>query len=292
MYLLLKMKVTQEFIFRSCKKAILKAICSILLIFSIHYLQAQNIPVDFEENGYGADWSWRTFENGSNPKLEITSNPDSTYFNTSDSVAMFVALANGAPFAGIETKHGEDIGTFTINQQNAIIRILVWKSVISDVGIKLVRADNWSLGEIKVSNTKINEWEQLEFDFSDHIGLTYDQLVIFPDFRERNVDEIIYFDDVFGALNEASSTSSSIEVSFNVFPNPASSILNIEFDHFYDIHAIQILDLKGRKIRSVDPSFLTKDQKQIKVGDLQQGSYLLQVIQGDKIRAVPFSVLR
>jgi gliding motility-associated-like protein len=90
------------------------------------------------------------------------------------------------------------VGTFTIDNSNKIIRVMVYKNTISDVGVKLVRFDNWSLGEIKVANTKINEWEQLEFDFSDHFGLTYDQLVFFPDFRSRSQTEIIYFDNIFG----------------------------------------------------------------------------------------------
>lgn len=96
--------------------------------------------------------------------------------------------------------HGTDIGTFTIDQDNYIIRIMVYKTAISDVGIKLVRWDNWSLGEIKVANTKTHEWEQLEFDFSAHIGLTYDQIVIFPDFTARPSDRTIYFDNVWGDL--------------------------------------------------------------------------------------------
>tara|TARA_B100000497_G_scaffold82465_1_gene91923 strand:- start:867 stop:1727 length:861 start_codon:yes stop_codon:yes gene_type:complete len=157
----------------------------------------QNVPVDFEFNGNGAWWSWRVFENGQNPPLEVVANPDTSGINKSPWVAKFLAQANGAPFAGCETKHGSDIGSFTIDQSNMIIRIMVYKSNISDVGIKLVRSDNWSLGEIKVMNTKINEWEQLTFDFSSHFGLTYDQLVVFPDFSGRFSENIIYFDNIF-----------------------------------------------------------------------------------------------
>jgi hypothetical protein len=38
---------------------------------------------------------------------------------------------------------------------------MVYKTVISDVGIKFVKPDGWSLGEIKVANTVTNEWEEL-----------------------------------------------------------------------------------------------------------------------------------
>ena len=168
-----------------------------ILTSSISASYGQNIPVDFEFNGNGAWWNWRVFENGQNPPIEVVANPDTSGINKSPWVAKFRAQPSGAPFAGCETKHGSDIGSFTIDQSNMIIRIMVYKPNISDVGIKLVRNDNWSLGEIKVPNTKINEWEQLTFDFSSHFGLTYDQLVVFPDFSGRFSENIIYFDNIF-----------------------------------------------------------------------------------------------
>jgi len=163
-------------------------------------VSAQNAPIDFEPNGHGANWNWKVFENGYNPPLVVVQNPDTNGINTSPNVARFEALQQGQPFVGCESMHGTDIGTFTIDQDNYIIRIMVYKTAISDVGIKLVRWDNWSLGEIKVANTKTHEWEQLEFDFSAHIGLTYDQIVIFPDFTARPSDRTIYFDNVWGDL--------------------------------------------------------------------------------------------
>ena len=163
-------------------------------------VSAQNAPIDFEPNGHGANWNWKVFENSYNPPLVVVQNPDTNGINTSPNVARFEALQQGQPFVGCESMHGTDIGTFTIDQDNYIIRIMVYKTAISDVGIKLVRWDNWSLGEIKVANTKTYEWEQLEFDFSAHIGLTYDQIVIFPDFTARPADRTIYFDNVWGDL--------------------------------------------------------------------------------------------
>ena len=112
----------------------------------------------------------------------MVENPDTTGINCSPTVAQFTALATGNPWAGYESTHGAGIGEWTIDADNAIINIMVYKPVISDVGIKLVSFDGFSLGEIKIPNTVINEWEVLSFDFSAHIGNTYDQIVIFPDF--------------------------------------------------------------------------------------------------------------
>jgi hypothetical protein len=204
--------------------------CFTLLFFSLSFLfsYAQNIPIDFEASGNGADWTWTTFENDTNPPLEVVANPDVSGLNTSSTVAKFTALQAGQPFAGCESLHGAGIGTFTIDASSSIIRILVWKTVISDVGIKLVREDNWSLGEIKVANTLVNQWEQLEFDFSAHIGNTYDQIVIFPDFAVRQADNVVYFDAVYGEVATPTSLNEPANVEVKLFPNPAHDHLSIQ----------------------------------------------------------------
>ncbi|MFT4669612.1 MAG: hypothetical protein ACI9HJ_001186, partial [Ulvibacter sp.] len=161
---------------------------------------SQNNPIDFEASGNGASWTWTVFENDSNPPLEIIANPDPSGANTSATVAKFTALQAGAPFAGVESMHGSDIGTFTLDASNAVVKIMVWKSVISDVGIKFATASAASDGEIKVSNTVVQQWEELTFDFSSRIGLAastdIDQIVIFPDFDARISDNIVYFDSI------------------------------------------------------------------------------------------------
>ncbi|MBT6513185.1 MAG: T9SS type A sorting domain-containing protein [Crocinitomicaceae bacterium] len=187
----------------------------------------QNAPIDFEPSGFGATWNWTTFENDTNPQLQIIANPDVSGINTSSSVAKFTALQSGQPFAGCETMHGAGIGSFTIDSSNMMVKIMVWKTTISDIGIKLVRFDNWSLGEIKIPNTKIQEWEELTFDFSSHIGLTYDQLVIFPDFAARTSNNVILFDNIFG---QGFVTNNPEKISGNqvkLFPNPTHNTLSI-----------------------------------------------------------------
>ena len=163
---------------------------------------AQNSPIDFETGGYGATWTWTVFENGSNPSLEIVTNPNTGGINSSATVAKFTALQAGQPWAGCESLHGSDIGTFSLDATNSTLKIMVYKTVISDVGLKFVIPSSGSLGEIKVANTITNAWEELTFDFSSHIGLLeaigIDQIVVFPDFNlgGRTQDNIIYFDNI------------------------------------------------------------------------------------------------
>lgn len=177
--------------------SILFAMVCLVLISSLAF--AQNVPIDFESGGYGANWTWTVFENATNPPLEIIANPDPTGNNTSATVAKFTALQAGQPYAGTECAHG-DIGTFTLDTTNSIVKIMVWKPVISDVGIKFVRSDGSALPEIKVANTLTNQWEELTFDFTSRIGdpntIDQDQIVIFPDFNARTQDNICYFDNI------------------------------------------------------------------------------------------------
>ncbi|MCB0296761.1 MAG: hypothetical protein KDG51_16330, partial [Calditrichaeota bacterium] len=127
---------------------ILFAVICVMLMGGM--LLAQNAPIDFEAGGHGANWTWNVFENDTNPPLEVIANPDQTGANTSATVAKFTALQTGNPWAGCESMHGSDIGTFTLTADNSIVKIMVWKPVISDVGIKFARADGSALPEIKV----------------------------------------------------------------------------------------------------------------------------------------------
>ena len=175
-----------------------------ILIASIGF--SQNAPINFETGGQGASWTWTTFENASNPSLQIVNNPSSGAPNSSSSVAKFTALPGGKPWAGCESAKGAtpDIGTFTLTASNAIVKMMVYKSKISDVGIKFVKNDNSAIPEIKVANTKINEWEELTFDFTSKIGSpeasNITQIVVFLDFysgaADRTDTTVSYFDNI------------------------------------------------------------------------------------------------
>lgn len=179
--------------------------------------QAQLSPINFETNGYGSTWTWTTFENASNPAPIVMANPVPGGINTSDNVIQFTALQAGQPWAGFESLHGSGIGTFTLDTTNSIIKVMVYKSVISDVGVKLVTPSSASTGELKVANTLINQWEELTFDFTSQIGhpamIGIDQIVIFPDFdlAGRTGDNVCYIDNII-----TGASSSPINVTFQV----------------------------------------------------------------------------
>ncbi|TVQ85416.1 MAG: hypothetical protein EA393_13670, partial [Bacteroidetes bacterium] len=105
----------------------MRKIITILLGLYVSIGFSQNVPIDFEPDGYGADWTWNVFENGPNTPLEIIANPDQSGINTSATVAKFTALEIGAPWAGVESSHGDaDLGTFLLDETNSTIKIMVW----------------------------------------------------------------------------------------------------------------------------------------------------------------------
>ncbi|MGB2416105.1 MAG: PKD domain-containing protein [Flavobacteriaceae bacterium] len=162
------------------------------------------LPIDFETSGHGANWTWNVFENDSNPPLEFVANPNASGINNSATVAKITALQTGNPWAGTETAHGEMGITWDLSASNAIIKVMVYKTVISDVGVKLVNPSGGAQVEIKVANTVVNAWEELTFDFTSRIGngldgsTNIDQIVVFPDFDlgGRSADNVIYFDNI------------------------------------------------------------------------------------------------
>lgn len=238
---------------------------------------AQSSPIDFEDNGVGQDWTWTCFENDTNPPLEIVDNPDPSGINTSAKVAKYTALKSGNPWAGCESKHGEDIGTFNITASNSQIRIMVYKPVISDVGIKLVTSTNASLGEMKIANTKVNEWEQLTFDFSSHIGgMTYDQIVIYPDFNSRSADNVIYFDNVYGDSVGQNSSVMDIGISnLSIYPNPGKDQVTIHSTS--QPEQIEIYSIDGRLVYSTSSPQIIQN---INVGNWADGVYTVKAFVG------------
>jgi hypothetical protein len=232
-------------------------------------------PIDFETDGYGADWTWTVFENNTNPPLEVIPNPDISGTNMSATVAKFTALQAGNPWAGVESAHGDDdLGPFVLNATNAIVKIRVWKPVISDVGIKLVAATGWAQPELKVANTLINQWQELTFDFSAYPNPPasegmYDQIVIFPDFdlAGRTQNNVVYFDHI--TFNQVLSTNNLTPSNrILIYPNPVKAGQQIKLGA--DVRQFELLDMSGRLMTSANTSVVDTER-------LIKGIYVLRI---------------
>jgi len=178
----------------------MKFITLIILAIWSSLAWSQAGPIDFQSTGFGANWQWTTFENGSNPPLEMVANPNPSGINLSSTVAKFTALVSGAPWAGFESVHGQGIGIFNLTAANCQVKMMVYKPVLSPVGLKFATPAGGSTGEILVSNTLVNQWEELTFDFTAVINAPtstgIDQIIIFPDFTQRSDNNICYIDNI------------------------------------------------------------------------------------------------
>lgn len=266
------------------------------LLFASNLI-AQNNPIDFETGGYGLNWTWTVFENNTNPPLEIVTNPDMSGANTSLTVAKFTALQSGNPWAGCESAHGtSDLGTFVLNENNSLIKIMVWKSVISDVGIKLVSANGWSQGELKVPNTQVNQWEELTFDFSGYLNPPasegqLDQIVVFPDFdlAGRTQDNIIYFDNIYFSttvsdVNEFQDVFPSDYALKQNYPNPFNPSTNIRFNLPEANRVIlKVYDMLGQDVGTLVNEFMNAGAYEIAFDaqDLPTGMYFYSISAGN-----------
>jgi hypothetical protein len=150
-----------------------KRLLLFLFFFIPFSLFAQQPYIDYET--VGNDWVWNIFSQGTGGSFDIVANPDPSGFNTSDTVACLIIGADGDPWAGVWCSDFPDL---TIDADNSIVTIMVWKDVISPFNMKLEPQPNL---DHFVSNTVINQWEQLTFDHSDAIGITAQTLTLIPD---------------------------------------------------------------------------------------------------------------
>ena len=174
------------------RMTLLLVLVGLLSLGNIAFAQDVTHTVDFESAGVGADWNWIMAENADNPPMEFIANPVSGDINTSATVAQFIARADGNPWALV---HTIDDGEFTFDAANSTIRIMVYKPVLSPVAFK-VEGGTGAATELSVTNTLVNAWEELEFDFSALEGQMFSKIVIIPDNMARAQENILYLDNI------------------------------------------------------------------------------------------------
>ena len=233
--------------------------------------------IDFETDGFGANWVWTVHNNHSNPALEIVPNPNLSSSNSSENVAKFTSKADGEAWALTFT---DNIGTFLFNQDNKIVSLKVRKEVATNFGVKFEYVDPTNaqvlyFKELQLPTTVTDgNWEALHFDFSSEIGTAYNRLVIIPDFESRSQDNISYYDEV-----SFSSVAGFQNVFFNslkLVPNPAKNWVQISGD-FDAITTVEIFDVQGKLVKEII-SF----QDQINISDLKAGLYFVQISAANK----------
>ncbi len=180
----------------------MKKITFLCILLAISFGYAQNAPIDFEAGGNGDLWNWTVFDNDDDPPLEIIANPVPGGINTSATVAKFSKRAAGGNYAGFESQHGSDLGSFAVTTGNSIVKMMVYQvGTPSNIAIKLTTPGEASPPEVVASNTIADAWVELEFDLSVWIGLILpggnpDQIEIFSYYLTSTPDRVTYFDNI------------------------------------------------------------------------------------------------
>lgn len=174
-------------------KYLKKSIILTLLYFSLVTLQPAYSQVI--ENYEGTPITMNIVNGGATDlsTLTVINNPFKTGINTSNKVCNLLRDKDGIPEAGFWATKMVDFTT------NKYIHIKVFKTRITTVKFK-VEDGMGGILEIASINpqTKVNQWEDLVFDFSSITG-NYTKISLLPDFIDPvglSADITVYFDDI------------------------------------------------------------------------------------------------
>jgi hypothetical protein len=142
------------------------------------------LPIDFE----GAVPPFAGFGGST---YEVVANPAAGGTNTSAKVGKYVKGFDGN-WAGLSTDLTAKIDFST----NPVFKYKVYSPVAGKALFKIETTDNSASPiEVFATVTKINEWEELTFDFSSAASNTFDRIALFLDF-DNNAGGTFYMDDI------------------------------------------------------------------------------------------------
>ncbi len=178
------------------------------MVIAVAFANAQTTILDFEAPATSTLFQY--FGSSLDGTLnEVIPNPNPSTINTSGSVGKFIKPAVAEVWAGAFSNPGPT--TVVDLQANGKVKVKVHMDHIGSVSLKLEGSTNGGTNwAVTVPNTKVNEWEELEFDaslpsfeapFASAAGYTYSTVVLFFDFGAvgTGTDVVSYFDDIVAA---------------------------------------------------------------------------------------------
>lgn len=233
-----------------------------------------NTAKKIDYDNYGYDWANTLFANADcAPTLySVVDNPDESGLNYSNHCAKYIVKSTASDWAGVWTSN---IGQFTFTAENCRVKLMVNKNVISNFALKFENIDGSVSVERKVSNTLIDQWEELTFDFSQYIGKTVNRIVIIPDFvSSRKVGSVNYWDEI--AFTNKVVTDNEVDVmiadNVEIYPNPVRDQLHVKAGQ--EIRQVVISNLLGRTLKT---ETINNNETDIDLRTIVSGNYMLSV---------------
>ena len=202
---------------------------------------------------------WKYFPNDDSGDFAVVDNPAPGSINTSAKVGKAVEKASGEqPWQGMFT----DLPSYMDLSTTKIVKMKIWSPQIATVTMKLENPRNpnapGSSGDNTVANTKMNEWEELSFDFSTSPNPLpddgeYQRVTLIWDINNIPANDVNYFFDDITLGGGGCITTGIFETPkvglLSIAPNPVSNILQVE--NLGKVARLDIFNLLGRKVATV-----------------------------------------
>jgi len=134
--------------------------------------------------------------------------------------------------------------------------------------------------EIQHPNTVINEWEQITYDFTAHIGKTLTKIVLFPDFpsARNGVGSTNFVDNISFNSNVIDGIDKTAVNGITLYPNPVKDQLQIQSE--IKMAQVVIRNLLGQTIKTVS---INDTEVLLDMNQIPAGNYLVTIkdVKGD-----------
>lgn len=238
-----------------------------IALFIVSITQAQ--VLNFETTGN--EMIWNEMANAGVAPM-VVENPDYSEINESDSVLFFDIQTDANAWAGTWA----DIEEFKV-EGNGIIRIMVWKPVISDIGFKIEGGETGTGDalELKIANTLTEEWEILEFDFSEKAGDLYARIVVMPEFTETRDGNTLCYVDNIEFFVEQTGIAQIQNASFLIY----ASNNKVAFKGIDQVQEVEVFNMYGQMVVSDKSNAI----QSVEISNLQRGVYVVKARSGNEI---------
>ena len=210
----------------------------------------------------------------STPTITVTVNDatmGSASYTLDGNTAVLTATANeGYEFTGWNDGNTENPRTVSLTSDTAFVAIFTEAVSTPTITVTVNDATMGSASYTLDGNTAV-------------LTATANEGYEFTGWNDGNTENprtvTVTSDTAFMAIFTASGSSSLQEVNareFALYPNPAKSFVNLEFEALKENTLLQILDINGRKVRTFDLK-AGIETLQIDLGDLPKGVYTIML---------------
>jgi len=233
-----------------------------------------SIPLNISDTIIIADYetTFVEFLTFSGSTFNLASNQFKDAVNSSDNIAE--TFKSEVTWCGIYADLGYELRF--INHKKFSMKVYGPKT--GNVLFKIEDLVDKSEAPIEVSTplTKVNEWEELVFEFPDAEDASYDRLALFFDFGSADINTY-YFDDILLLPTETGIPSDKTDKGVNVWPNPFTDYIMVNVPYTSGSYDLTVYDMQGRVLMNVPGNQANGSEQQFRITDLEKGIYLLTV---------------